>query len=533
MQRVVPARNEEVHWALVRRTEQGWPSRFGELRGIGGIRPGRRLELLPYVGGGSRIIGDRDMANPFESQANAEARAGLDAKMGLGPNLTLEATFNPDFGQVEADPAEVNLSAFETFFEERRPFFLEGIQLLMGERESYFYSRRIGAAPSGPASGDYLDYPSTTTILGATKLTGRLASGLSVGALGAVTAEESARTFVPSEFGQIRVAPRTSDGVGRLQQEFGADASTVSFMTTAVHRSLDAGDPLAGLLARNALTLSGESAIRFRDADYELQLHSGVTYVDGEASAVDRIQRSSARYFQRPDAAYITYDPSRTSLSGAAGGARLLRRNAEHWVWDAGTDFSSPGFETNDVGRLSQTDRLTASANLIYQETDPGPRLRLYQYRLRTTNIWNYDRDLQSAVLTPSLDYTWPNFMESEITGTFTFPTQDQRLTRGGPSMSISPGVEPGRRGRGQRLGRDTRRESVAYGQNEDGGWASETIVCSCSRARAGGSRCSRDGAPPRHPAMRDDARGRPAGDLRPALRVRARRPDDTRPRSG
>ena len=205
IRRWVPSRNEEVYWAPIPRTEERWASLFGDLHGIDGIRPMRRLELLPYLAGASHLIKDRDRDDPFTGGGNLEGRVGLDVKLGLGSNLTLEATVNPDFGQVEADPAEVNLSAFETFFDERRPFFIEGSDLLTGNANNYFYSRRIGAAPTGPASGDFVDYPSTSTIFGAAKLTGRLESGLSIGMLGAVTAQESARTFsVPQEFGRVR-----------------------------------------------------------------------------------------------------------------------------------------------------------------------------------------------------------------------------------------------------------------------------------------------------------------------------------------
>ena len=160
IKRWIPSRNEEVHWALIGRTEQGLASLFGDLHGIDGIRPRRRLELLPYTASSSHLIADRDRDDPFTRGGNLEGRVGLDAKVGLGSNLTLEATINPDFGQVEADPAEVNLSAFETFFQERRPFFVEGNQLLNGSVNNFFYSRRIGAAPAGRASGEFVDYPS-------------------------------------------------------------------------------------------------------------------------------------------------------------------------------------------------------------------------------------------------------------------------------------------------------------------------------------------------------------------------------------
>src|SRR6185295_16843174 len=149
-----------------------------------------------------------------------------------------------------ADPAEVNLSAFETFFDERRPFFVEGANLLIGNVDNYFYSRRIGAAPPGDADGEYVDVPATTTSLGAAKLTGRLASGTSVGMLGAVTDEESARTFSALQFGRVRVAPRTAYGVARITQEVGAQGSTVALLATGLHRQLSPGDPLASRLTR-------------------------------------------------------------------------------------------------------------------------------------------------------------------------------------------------------------------------------------------------------------------------------------------
>jgi hypothetical protein len=192
--RWVPSRNEDIFWIPVPKNETAWSSRMGELHGIAGIAPARRIER-----GLRRLECDPHLdpsADPFDDGVNVEARAGADLKVGLGSNLTLDATINPDFGQVEADPAVVNLSAFEVFFDERRPFFTEGSELLAS---NLFYSRRIGAAPRGPGpDGDFVDYPSASTILGAAKVTGRLPSGLSVAALGAVTAAEHARTWLDS-----------------------------------------------------------------------------------------------------------------------------------------------------------------------------------------------------------------------------------------------------------------------------------------------------------------------------------------------
>jgi hypothetical protein len=471
IQRWVPSRNEEVYWELVARTEERWASLFGDLHGIEGITPSRRLELMPYVASSSHVIGDRDRNDPFTGGGNVEGRIGLDAKVGLGSNLTLEATVNPDFGQVEADPAEVNLSAFETFFDERRPFFVEGNDLLEGNVDSYFYSRRIGAPPAGRASADFVEFPGTSTILGAAKLTGRLESGLSVGMLGAITDEEAARTFnAPSEFGRTRVAPRSMYAVTRLQQQFGSAGSTTALMATAVHRDLAAGDPLASLLTRNAFTLSSDSVFRMRDGDYEVQLNAGVTHVDGDAAAIDRLQRASARYLQRPDADYTSYDPRRTSMTGMKLIAGLERSNAEHWSWEVGTDIESPEFETNDLGRLTAGDGIVGQGEIEYQETVPGRWWRQYSFTLQTRNEWNYGGDLQQSQFEPGVDITWPNFWSTELSGTINGRTQDQRLTRGGPSMERPSNWEANLSVESSEASRTRGEVEVTYGRNEDGG---------------------------------------------------------------
>jgi hypothetical protein len=437
IKRWIPARNEEVYWALVRRTEEGWASRFGDLHGIGGIRPSRRIELLPYVASGSHVFGDPTPGNPFTDSPDIDGRLGLDAKVGIGSNLTLEATVNPDFGQVEADPAEVNLSAFETFFNERRPFFLEGANLLNNQDDNWFYTRRIGAAPVGRAPGEFVDYPATSTILGAAKLTGRLQSGMSIGMLGAVTGEEFARTFTAGlPFDRVQVAPRTTYGVARMQQEFGLPGSHLALMGTYSHRDLEAGHPLAELLHRNALGINGETNIRMRGGDYEFEAHAGLTRVDGDAAAIARAQRASARYLQRPDATHLApFDPTRTSLSGAKWGATFRRRNARHWLWQVFTETETPELEMNDVGRFNTGDGIVGSGRLEYRETVPGRLFRFYSFVVNTRNEWNFGGDLQIVQVTPTFTVRWPNFWETEIGGVFNPATQNQNLTRGGPSM--------------------------------------------------------------------------------------------------
>src|SRR2546427_7004320 len=233
-----PVTSEDDYWIPVPTDRTGWSSFMGQLVGIEGIKPTRRLELMPYGAADTRFQGGVPAVDPFNGGANLAGRAGADVKMGLGPNITLDGTVNPDFGQVEGDPAVVNLSAFEVFFDERRPFFTEGNQLLRGYGPSYFYSRRIGARPSCTASGDFLDCPPNATILGAAKVTGRLATGMSLGALAAVTSRASARTFdtTTHTFGRTGVASPAGDGVGRVAEEFGGAKSGVGGTVTTLPR---------------------------------------------------------------------------------------------------------------------------------------------------------------------------------------------------------------------------------------------------------------------------------------------------------
>jgi hypothetical protein len=232
-----PRLNEQDYWVVVGRTERGWASRFGDLRGIEGVEPKKRLELLPYVSSSSRVTGNRDRNNPFDNGLNLGGRVGADMKIGVGSNLTLEGTINPDFGQIEADPAEVNLTVFETIFAEHRPFFIEGNSVLEAGTSNFYYSRRIGARPSGPATGDFADYPDISTILGAAKLTGRFKSGTSLGFLGAVTDQESAQVSKTGLSSKVEVAPRTTwalVGSFRSSEQIARPSVPISLLCIAI-----------------------------------------------------------------------------------------------------------------------------------------------------------------------------------------------------------------------------------------------------------------------------------------------------------
>ncbi len=469
VRRWIPSLNEEVFWSPVRRTDERWASLFGDLHGID-VQPRQRVELLPYVTSNARLIGNRDAADPFNDGANLAAAPARDVKLGIGSNLTLEATVNPDFGQVEADPAQVNLSAFETFFDERRPFFVEGANLLVGNVEDYFYSRRIGAPPPGGASGDFVDFPRTTTILGAAKLTGRLASGTSLGVLSAVTDEESARTFSSGAFGGVRVAPRTFYGVARIEQQIRAAGverrADDHGRPPPARRQRPAVRPVArAMRSRSAATRScGSATTRCRGS-------SGVTLRGRRArcaaasAAIERPLLPAPGCQLRP-----AWTRRARQLSGAKGGVSIERQNARHWLWEAATSFTTPEFETNDIGRLTRADGVLLSSELEYQETTPGRWLRNYAISVGHEHEWNFGGDLQTSAVRTEVSVTLPNFWEAELSTVYQFRRQDMRLTRGGPSMQ-RPASWSNTLTVDTREGAQTQGNlEMAYGGNEDGG---------------------------------------------------------------
>ena len=435
-----PDLNEEDYWVVIGRTERGWSSRFGDLRGIEGVQPRKRLEVLPYVASSSRMTGNRDHNNPFDSALNLDGRVGADVKVGIGSNFTLDATFNPDFGQIEADPAEVNLSVFETTFSERRPFFIEGSSVLEAGTSNYYYSRRIGARPTGSASGDYVDYPDTSTILSAAKLTGRLKSGTSLGFLGALTADEKALTSTSGLRSEIRVAPQTAWGVARAIQEFGRGGSTAGAHFTVVHRDLADTDALATLLTRNAVTAGVDTRLRFKDRTYEAAFNLGLTHIDGEPAAIERVQRSSGHYFQRLDQPTIRLDPTRTSLDGAQIQGSLNKVAGRHWLWGGNLMIESPEFHPLDFGRLNYAGDYNGGPRLTYRETRPGRLFRAYSLGVNLSSYWYFDSDLGVRnSLGTNASVTFKNFWSGSINTTTYFRGLDAQLTRGGPAMG-SPG---------------------------------------------------------------------------------------------
>ena len=437
-----PTLDEEDYWIVIPRTVRAWSSRFGELTGIANLVPPRRIEALPYIAGGTTINGARDQSNPFDDGKNLQGRVGADVKMGLGPNLTLETAINPDFGQVEADPAEVNLTAFETRFPEKRPFFLEGAQLFNIGHPNFYYSRRIGIRPIGPATGDYVEYPNSGTILAAAKLTGRLPSKTSLGFLTAVTDDEAAQVATRGSLDQrtVAVSPHAYHMVGRVLQEFGSSASTAGFLVNYVHRDFDEGSPLADLYTRNALGVAGNTLLRFKGGQYEFRASGGGSVINGTEAAMTRVQRSSAHYAQRQDRDYSRLDPTLTSLGGWTVQMNFDKTGGRHWLWGGNTKIDSENFETNDFAQLNGADGIMSNVYLRYRETTPSRWFRTYSVGIDTSSDTTLRGLRQTGAVRAQFNLTWSNFWTTFANLSRNVAPTSVSLTRGGPLMSRGPG---------------------------------------------------------------------------------------------
>lgn len=396
--RAVARTGEEMSWSPWPRAQPQIVSRFGLVDGIERVKPGRRIELLPYVtaGVGSRPV---DTGDPLNDEVTPEGNLGLDAKYGLTSSFSIAATINPDFGQVEADPSQVNLSANQLFFPEKRPFFLDGVEMFKmglgqgdGNSETLFYSRRIGAAPHGEADGEFVEAPTSTTIYGATKISGKTRSGWSLGVLDAVTAEEQA-SFVAADGarGEQVVEPLTNFAVAKLKRDLREGKTTISASATAVNRALD-GTGLEDELHDQAYTGGLELQHRFFKERVLFSAKLLGSYVHGSEEAIAETQQKTRHLYQRPGG-HLTFDPTRTSLSGGAVVTDLGYRT-DHWQAVMGVDLRTAGLEVNDLGFQNSSDLLSHWAYASYRDDDPGDMFLNYRLNL---NLYE-DRDLSPRV---------------------------------------------------------------------------------------------------------------------------------------
>ena len=365
--RTVYRKNETSFWQHIPKDAPGLVHLFGELSGLENIKPRKNLDITPY-GVAKAETFKAEAGNPFLDKGRRSGlNGGIDAKIGITNNMTMDLSINPDFGQVEADPSEVNLTAYETFFEEKRPFFVEGnnitdfnIGLGDGENgnDNLFYSRRIGRRPHGDPDlndGWYADVPAFTTILGAAKLTGKTKDGLSLGFVEAVTAEEMAEIDTVGGRTLETVEPLTNYFVGRVQKDFKEGKTILGGVFTSTNRDIDAN--LGSFMHKAAYSGGVDFTQYFKDKKWMFNLNSAFSQVTGSKEAILRTQKSSARYFQRPDNDYANFDPNRTSLFGSGGRMQVMKLNG-HLNLLGCVVWKTPGFETNDLGYMQQADEM-------------------------------------------------------------------------------------------------------------------------------------------------------------------------------
>jgi hypothetical protein len=437
--RTIARRDEISYWAPVPANSQALVSRFGDLSGLPSLSPPQRIEAVPYaVARLTRAPGDA--ANPYYDSNAWKGAAGGDLKVGVTSALTLNATINPDFGQVEADPSVVNLSAFETFFAERRPFFVEGAELFRVAGPQVFYSRRIGRAPQAgmPGTARFSDAPANATILGAAKLTGRTRSGWSVGLLEAVTAAEEARYIDAGNTEHTRVVePLTSYTVGRVARDFNRGRSAFGALFTGMHRSLD--EPHLLFLRENAFALALDGRHRFANGNYEI---SGVvtnTLVTGDTAAIARTQRSAGHYFQRTDADHVEYDPHATSMRGSYAQLQVGKVAGGNWRWTANAAVTTPGFEINDVGFNFASDRITQGFSAGYYSNSPTKTFRRWSVSTNEFGTWTTAGERTDYMFALIGDAELHNHWGATVNFMRHTGGRQPDMLRGGPSL-INPG---------------------------------------------------------------------------------------------
>ena len=447
IRRVLPRYNEEDFLIYPPRGESGFVSWWPELHGLDGVHAGRHIEVTPYTNTKAEYL-VHEPGDPFHTGSRYRPAAGADIRTSLGNNLTLNATVNPDFGQVEIDPAVVNLTDVETYFQEKRPFFTEGNAIFHtgnnGANDywnfnwpdpTFFYSRRIGRAPQRRFDDfGYADAPAGTHILGAAKITGQLAPGWNVGTVQAVTAREFADVSKDGVRSRVQAEPLTYYGVFRGMHEFKEGRHGLGVTTTVVGRDLK--DPvLAAALDRTAV-MSVVDGWAFLDHDktWVVSGWGGGSHVTGTKDRIAVLQQDSQHYFQRPDASYLHYDPNATSLSGT--GARLwLNKQNGAVLANSAIGYLSPGFENNDLGFLAKADFVNAHSGWGYQWNDSNKWRRYANVISALYSSWDMGGAHTQGGLFIGSNLELQNSLSWNGNVTIAQSALSARATRGGPYM--------------------------------------------------------------------------------------------------
>ena len=440
------------------RSGSGFVSRFPVLAGLSNVTPGNAIEITPFATSKAEFL-QHSPLDPFNDGSNISPNLGGDLRMSLGNKLTLNATVNPDFGQVEVDPAVVNLSDVETFFPEKRPFFVQGSSIFDAGQQgandywgfnypqpTFFYSRRIGHAPQGnlPRGSEFADVPDGTTILGAAKVSGKLSEGLNFGMLHAATSRERAEIqFADLSRGRAEVEPLTYYGVGRVLKEFKERRNGLGVLTTVAARKFDDSR------LENDFNKAGMTGVldgwHFLDSNklWVLSGNLAGTYVNGTTARITSIESSSRHYYQRPDAQSYSLDTDATSLAGSAGRV-WLNKEKGRFTSNSAIGFISPGFELNDLGFMSRGDVINSHIAAKYKWTTPTKHVNNHNIAASTFASKDFDGNLIGAGVWSDAFWWYHNNWTLNLNAAYNTETVNPRRSRGGPLMLKKPGTQMG-----------------------------------------------------------------------------------------
>jgi hypothetical protein len=400
---------------------------------------------MPFVLGDLKTMKE-EAGNPFTKNGRLwGGNVGLDAKVGVSSNFTVDLTVNPDFGQVESDPSVMNLTAFETFYEEKRPFFLEGLTIFdyKFDDQSLFYSRRIGHSPSrtitvNPVNDFFVKNPDNTTILSAVKFSGTTSDGLSIGLIQSLTANEYAR-FSDSEGNRSsdKVEPMANYVVARVQKGYNAGTTVIGGMLTSVNRFDNTGGLL--FLTSDAYTGGLDIIHRWKDKEFYVDAKLLGSYLTGSRESIDLLQQSSARYYQRPGADYLHYDPTRTNLGGIGGKFKIGKGAKGLWRYSTGVTILSPGLELNDLGYMKTSDEVNQVNEVSYFVNKPVSIFRTYNISLEQFNSWNFNGTFLGSGGHLSYTSEFKNQWKLGANVIYHSGAYDTKILRGGYDM-IMPG---------------------------------------------------------------------------------------------
>lgn len=434
-------KDERSVWQRIAKDAPGWISEFGELRGLKNIEQQKQFEIQPFTVTKLNTY-PKEQGNPFRTGSNYDINGGIDAKIGITNDLTLDLTVNPDFGQVEADPAAISLDGFEIFFNEQRPFFVENKNIFdfqfAENQDNLFFSRRIGRSPQGypnTSSGEFVNQPNNTTILGAAKFSGKTKSGWSIGVLESMTSKEFAEIDNNGSRRNELVEPFTNYFVGRLQKDFNNKNTYIGGIFTATNRNIDGN---LDFLRKSAYTGGVDFKHQWKDRKYFIEGNIIMSQVNGSPTAITETQTSLTHLFQRVDAKHVSVNPNRTSLMGTGGKILFGKIGNGNWNYFSGVTWRSPELELNDIGYLRQADQIFQIIEIDHNTLKPVGAFRAIRSNVKQFSTYDFDGNYNRMQYDLNSHAEFKNFWWAEIGLSHKPRIYTNTILRGGPRFRYS-----------------------------------------------------------------------------------------------